>query len=148
MTGFLLVFVAVAVRMGVHLAWSMRVTVGVNEVRAQQQRVVVQYLRRRTRRDNAAALEDVTVIRDVLHQVEIVSGRDHGLVPAAAAHQEIDHLALALGIKRGGGLIQQQDLRIEDQHRGQRNPLLFSRLKDDEANDLSNARSPSAPEFR
>ena len=129
MTLFLSVFVPVAVRMGMHFTGSMCVTVGVDEVCAQQQFVVVQYLRRRARRNDAATLENVAVVRDVLHQVEIMGGGDHCLPAAAATHQKVDHLALAFGIKRGGGLVQQQDLRIEDQHGGQRDPFLFSRRK-------------------
>ena len=94
----------------------MRVPVGVDEICTKQQRVVVQDLRRRARRHNTATLENVTVVRDVLHQVEIMSGRDYRLAPTAATHQEVDHLALAFRIKRGGGLVQQQDVRIEDEH--------------------------------
>ena len=59
----------------------MRVPVGVDETCTKQQRVVVQDLRRRAHRHNTATLENVTVVRDVLHQVEIMSGRDYRLAP-------------------------------------------------------------------
>ena len=88
---------------------------------------VVQDFRRRARRDNASALEDMAVVRNIFDQIEIVSGSDHRLSSAAATHQKVDHLALALGIKRGGGFVQQQDFGIENQHRRQRDPLFFSR---------------------
>ena len=116
MAPFLLVFVPVAVGMGVHFSLSMCMAVGMDEVCAEQQFVVIQYLGWRARRNDAATLENMTVVRDVLYQVEIMSGRDHRLAPTTATHQEIDHLALAFGIKRGGGLVQQQDFRIEDEH--------------------------------
>ena len=44
---------------------------------------------------------------------------------AAATHQKIDHLALALGIKRRRRLVQQQNFGIENQHRRQGDPLFF-----------------------
>ena len=49
------------------------------------------------------------------------------LRPSAATYQKIDHLALALGIKRGGGFVQQQHLRVKNQNRGQGDPFFFSR---------------------
>src|SRR5713101_8890049 len=109
------------------LARSMRVTMSVYQIRAEKQRVVVQYLRRRACGDNAAALEDMAAIGNIFDQVEIVSGGDHRFPAAAATHQKIDHLAFALWVERGGGFVQQQDFGIEDKHRGQSDPFFFSR---------------------
>jgi len=103
-----LVPMAVPVRMGMKLAGGVGVTVGVDQIRAPEQGVVVQYLRRRAGGDNLAALEDMTAVSNVFDQVEIMSGGDHRLASAAATHQEIDHLAFTLGIERGGGLVEQQ----------------------------------------
>ena len=121
-----LVPMAVPVRMGMKLAGGVGVTVGVDQIRAPEQGVVVQYLRRRAGGDNLAALEDMTAVSNVFDQVEIMSGGDHRLASAAATHQEIDHLAFTLGIERGGGLVEQQDFGVKDQHRSQSNSLFLS----------------------
>ncbi len=120
-----LVTVAVAMRVVMKLARSMGMAMGVDEIRSEQQGLVVQNLSRCTGCDNPSALEDVADIGDILDQVEVVSGCDHGLPAAAATYQEVDHLAFAFGIKRSRGFIQQQNIRIEDQHRCQSDPLLF-----------------------
>jgi len=97
------VSVAVAVRMGMKFSGSVGVTVGMNQVRAQQQFIVVQDFGRRARGDNLSALEDVAAVGNIFDEIQIVGGGDHSLASAAATHQEVDHLALTLGIERGCG---------------------------------------------
>lgn len=114
------------VRVAMKLAWGMHVAMSMYQIRAKEQGVVIQNLRRSSCSDNAAALEDMTRIGNIFDEVEIVSGGDNRLPATAAADQEIDHLALALGIKRRRGLVQQQNFGIEDQHRGQGDPFFLS----------------------
>ena len=89
--------------------------------------MIVQNLSGRAGSDNPSALENMARVGNIFDQVKIVSCRDYGLPPAAATYQEVNHLAFTFGIKRGRGLVEQQDFRIQDQHRGQCDPLFFSR---------------------
>lgn len=81
-------------------------TMGMDEICLQEQFTVIQYFRRRACGDDAAALKYVTVIGNIFDQIEVVCSRDYRLPPSATTYKKVDHLALALGIKRGGGLVQ------------------------------------------
>jgi len=50
------------------------------------------------------------------HHGEVVADHDEG-EPVAAAHllEEVQHLRLHRGVEGGGGFVEQQDLRLEDQ---------------------------------
>src|ERR1700751_5360626 len=124
-----LVSVTMAVGVGMKFTRQMRVTMRVDEVRRTKQRVVIQDVCGRAGCYDASALENVTDVGYALDQVEIVGGGNHSLSAAAATHQKIDHVALALGIERRGGLVQQQDLGIENQNGSQGPPLFFPRGK-------------------
>ena len=90
------VSVTVPMRVRMQFAGGVGMTVGVDQICAQEQSVVVQNLRRRARGDNLAALEDMARVGNIFDKVEIVSGGDYRLPATAATHQEVDHLALAL----------------------------------------------------
>ena len=81
-------------------------TMGMDEICLQKQLMVFQDFRRRACGDNAAALKYVTVIGNIFDQIKIVCRRYHRLSSSAATYEKVDHLALALGIKRSGGLVQ------------------------------------------
>src|SRR3954467_8442021 len=103
--------------------------VRVNEIRTQQQRLVIQDLRWCAAGYDLSALEHVAIICNVLYQVKIVSCSNHRLPASAASHEEVDHLALAFWIKSSRRFVQQQDFRIENQNRCQRYSFFFSSRK-------------------
>ena len=111
-----LVPVAVPVRVGMNFAGSVGVTMGVHQSGAPQEFMVSQNFRGRAGRDDPALQENVAKIGNVIQQIQIVSCGDHRFPPAAATHQEVDHLALAFGIQSRRGLIQQQNFGIKDQY--------------------------------
>jgi hypothetical protein len=109
------------------LAGAMRVAVGVDQVCAEKEGMVIQDLLRGAGGENAAPLKDVAIIGNISNQVKIMRGCDHSLPATAAANQEIDHPALAFGIESRCRFVEQQDLGIKNQHRSQGHPLLLSR---------------------
>src|SRR5271157_3398029 len=98
----------------------MNVPMGVNEIGLFQQGSLKQDFRGRSRGHQAARLENKASIGNVLQDVEIVGGGDHGLSAPVQADQEIDHLTGALGIEGGSGFVEQQHLRIKNQHGSER----------------------------
>ena len=71
---------AVAMWMGVHES-SVFMAVRVNKARSLEKLVIAEYLARSARRNNTAGFHDVAHVSDILDDIEIVSGRHHGLVP-------------------------------------------------------------------
>jgi len=120
-------FVGMHVRMRMDFAGGVNVAMNVDQVGPLEQRCVAQNLSGRTFGCHAACLENKAVIRDILDDIQLVCGGDHGLRSAAPAHQEIDHLAGALRVQRGRGLVEEQHFRVKHQHRRQCDPLLFAR---------------------
>jgi len=104
----------------------MPVTMGVNQVGPAQQRPIAQQIRRCAFGRDFTLLKDDAIVGDVFDQSQVVSGRDHSPVSIAPGDQHIDDLALASWIEPRGRLIQQQDFRIEHQHRRQSDALFLA----------------------
>jgi hypothetical protein len=105
---------------------SMGMAMGVNQVGAQQQVAIREYVVGRAAGSNASLLEHEDAVGDVLYDLELMSGGDDGLGRALPLLDEVDELALAAGIEHGRRLVEQQHFGIEHNHRGQSNPLLFA----------------------
>jgi len=75
---------------------------------------------------NRTVLEDVRVICDVGHRVEVVGGGDNGFAGVGPTDQEVDDHALAFGIEGGSWFVEQDDLGVEDEHRCNGDALLFA----------------------
>ena len=120
------VLVGVGVRMGMNFPGWMPMTMGVNQVGPAKQRAVAQQRPWIALGCDLAFLKDDAMVSDVFDQPQFVSGRDHGFVPVAQGDQHIDDLALAAWIEPRGRLVQQQDFRVEHQHRCQSDPLLLA----------------------
>src|SRR5471032_1054851 len=118
--------VRVSVRVRVNLAGLVTVAMSVNQVGAFQQSLIPQQLRGFTMSGDFTRLEDEAVIRDVFNQSQVVRCRNHRLAAIAPTDQQIDDLALALGVERRRGLIEQQHFGIEYQNRRQRDSFLFA----------------------
>ena len=114
---------SVQVGMGVHTK-GMPVPVRVDQGGSLEQGIIGKDPGRGVDGRDPPSFKDNTEVGNVLNDLEVMGGGDHGLA-APAFPEEIDHLALAPGIKRCSGLVQQEHLGIEYHHRGQRNPLLF-----------------------
>ena len=71
--------------------------------------------------------------------------RDNRPIAISPGNQQVEDLALARGVKRRGWLVQQQDVRIENQYRRKGHPLLFLRRRGDGACGPSNELCPSPP---
>ena len=76
-------------------------------------------------RRHPPAVQNVTPVGNFLDDGQIVCG-GHGRLGSAARGEKIDHVALAAGIQGGCRLVEQQDVRIEDQNRGQRDAFFFT----------------------
>jgi hypothetical protein len=112
--------------MGVNYICPMTVPMGVDEVRASEEILVMEDGGRSTLSSDFAAFEDEAIVGYVFHQAEIVSCGDDGLAAIAPADQEVDNLALTPGIQRGGGFVEEKYFGIENQHGGEGDPFLFT----------------------
>ena len=115
-TGTRLMLVPVQVRMGMDFAGLVHMQMRVKQARGFQQRDVAQDLGGRTPGCDVPFVEDEAIIGNVFSDVEVVSCGDDGFAAAFCPYQEIDHVAGTLGVKRGGGLIEQQDFRVQNKH--------------------------------
>src|ERR1700730_11134690 len=97
------IMVMMLMRMGVQLAGRVPVFVDVNQVRAGEKFCVLEYSPGRTAGSESAAVEHVRFVGDVLQRFQVMGGEDDGFTGAAPVDQEIDDLALAAGVERGGG---------------------------------------------
>src|SRR5436305_13558606 len=97
-----------------------------NQIGSFEQRLVTQQNGWIALRSNLSPLKNEAIIGDIFYQSELVSRDDYRLIAIAPADEQIDNLALAARIERGGGFIKQENLGIENQHRGQRDPLLLA----------------------
>ena len=90
-------------------------------------------------RGDSAVLQDEAVVGDVFHQSQIVGRGDHGLAAVAPADQQVDDLALASGIERGGRFVEEQHFGVQHQYGGDRDPLLLTARKAVRRRDFSGA---------
>ena len=102
------------------------VTVGVDEVGVQQQLPVRKDVLGRPCGDGGTLFQHEHLISDVLNDLELVGGRYHRLGRSLPILNKVDQLALAARIEHRGGLVEQQDLRIENDHGGQRHALFLT----------------------
>src|ERR1700730_17310487 len=113
------IMVMMLMRVGVQFSRGVPVFVDVNQVRAGEKFGVLEYGSGRTAGGKGAVVENVGFVGDVLQRFQVVGGEDDGLAGAAPIDQEIDDLALAAGVERGGGFVEQQDLGIDHQNAGE-----------------------------
>ena len=122
--------------MGVHHA-AVGMTMGVNEVCPQKQVSVGENLRWSPFGNHGACLQHENAIRDIFDDLQLMSSCDHGPGRAFPLLNEVYDLALALRIEGRGGLIEQQDFGVEDQDRGQGDPLFLATREPVGRSDLS-----------
>ena len=108
------------------LAGGVDVAMDMDQVSALQQGRVPQDLCGFPFSNHTASRENITIIRDILDNTQIVCGRNHCLGSPAPTHQGIDHLACALRVKRRRGLIQEENVRVKHEHRGKCHAFLFA----------------------
>jgi|SRR5277367_742219 len=70
--------------------------------------------------------EEEAVIRDVLNQTEIVSRSNDRFPSITPSDQQINNLALASRVERGGWLVEQKNLGIKHQNRGEGDSFFLS----------------------
>src|ERR1035438_522613 len=99
---------------------------GVNQVGAQQQITVGEYVASQTVGGNASLLQDKHAVGNVLNNLKLMSCCNYSFGRTLPLLDEVDKLALAPGIEHGCGLIEQQHFGIEHNDRGESNPLLFA----------------------
>ena len=71
---------------GVNFARGVEVAMDMDKVGPLQQGRLPQHLRGLPFCDNTARLENITVIRNILDNIQVVCGRDHGLDSPTPAH--------------------------------------------------------------
>lgn len=113
------------VRVRVHDA-AVRMAMGVNKICSEKQIGVGEDLRRCPFGNHAARLKHQHPISNVLNNFQLMSRCEHSLRRAFPLLNEVHNLALTLRIERRGWFVEQQYLRVEDQHRGQGNPLFLT----------------------
>ena len=82
------------------------VMVGMHEVGREQSFVITEQVGWCIVGHNCTVLEDVCVVGDVGHGVEVVGGGDDGFAGIGPTDQEVDDHALAFGVKGSGRFIQ------------------------------------------
>jgi hypothetical protein len=104
-----------------------RVAVQVNEIGGEQQGPVREDLFGRARREDPPVLpEHEDPPGDLRDDVEVVRGRHHRFSLGLRLEDDVYELPAAPGVQTCSGLIQQEDLRIHNQHGGDRNLFLLS----------------------
>ena len=83
-------------------------------------------LARRAHGDDAAFVDDGHAVAELLGLFDVVGGQQDGaLLAAQVLHQLVDFQA-RLRVEAGGGLVEEQHLRIVEQRQRQGQPLLLS----------------------
>lgn len=104
----------------------MLMVVRTHELNALKQGDIVENIERGAVGGDPAPIENGAPAGDVFQIIEIVRGEDNRPIAISPGNQQVEDLALARGVKRRGWLVQQQDVRIENQYRRKGHPLLFS----------------------
>src|SRR6266404_3237433 len=104
----------------------MHVPVRVNQVGVFEQNLILKYRSWCALSDHGAILKHEAMIRYVLDDIEVVSGRNDRLDTTSPTDKEIDQLALAFWIQCRRGLVKKQDLRVKNQNRGECYSFLFA----------------------
>src|SRR4051812_12387481 len=92
---------------GVNFSELLCLAMGMNDIGAGEEVVVVENRGRCAGGDELAILKDKTAFGDFHNRVEVMGGGDNGLACTSPTGQEIKHGSLALGVKGRGGLIKQ-----------------------------------------
>src|SRR5215469_16020790 len=114
--------------MGVRVehASAMTVALRMNQVGLAQQVDIGQDVGRPAFGDELARIENKALVGNCLETAQVVGGCDDRFFPAAPFDHQVDHLALAAGIERSGGLIEEQYRGIKNQDAGECDTLLLA----------------------
>jgi len=99
-------------------AAAMQVAMGVDQVGAPEQVDIREDVGGPALGHQLAAVEHEALVGDFFEVFQAVRGRDHGFRSAAPLDQQVDDLAVAARIERGGGFVEQQHGGIEHQDAG------------------------------
>src|SRR4029079_1204041 len=100
-------------------------TMGMGQVGSQEQFRVRKNLRWAGIGDDRTLLQYNSTIRDVFHNVELVSGRHDGLDSPFPLMNQCDNLARSGWVESGSRFVQKKNVRIKHHDRRKRHSLFF-----------------------
>src|SRR5678815_1092809 len=96
---------------------SVRVTVGMDEIRLQQKVMVRKDAGRGPVSKNGASVQDQNPVGDVLNDVKLMGGRQHSFRGAFPLLDQIHELTGRLRVECGSRFVEQQYFRVQNNYR-------------------------------